>query len=73
MQNDEYAILNWYDNPNLWDMETRYVGDIVTSRESGFNLTKGKRYKIVAINSIVDITVKNDKGIEDIYAVGYFY
>ena len=72
MLNEGYAVLNYYDNPQIQDMEVAYVGDVVISNESEFDLTKGREYKIIAVNSTTDITVENDKGVEDIYTVEYF-
>jgi len=72
MLNEGCAVLNYYDNPQIQDMEVAYVGDVVISNESEFDLTKGREYKIIAVNSTTDITVENDKGVEDMYTVEYF-
>ena len=67
-----YAALNYWENPHLKEVEKVFVGDEVIANISEFNITKGKAYKIVGIDDDAEITIENDKGIQDVYTVEYF-
>jgi len=66
------AVLNFYDNPRLNDVESVQKGDKVKSITNDFDLTKGKEYKIIEVNSPTMITIMNDIGEIDMYTVEYF-
>jgi len=66
------AILNFYDNPRLNDVESVQKGDKVKSVTNDFDLTEGKEYEIIEVNSPTMITVVNDIGEVDMYTVEYF-
>ncbi|EQB4340396.1 hypothetical protein ACYJ2U_001710 [Clostridium botulinum] len=69
------AILNFYNDPRLSEMQEVVKGDLVKANQPAteFNLTKDKEYEVLAVNSIDLITIKNDKDEIDIYSVEYFY
>ena len=66
------AILNYYDNPRLNDVESVQKGDKVKSITYDFDLTEDKEYKIIEVNSPTMITIMNDVGEIDMYTVEYF-
>ena len=66
------AVLNFYDNPRLNDVESVQKGDKVKSITYDFDLTEGKEYEVVEVNSQTMITVMNDLGKIDMYSVEYF-
>jgi len=66
------AVLNFYDNPRLNDVESVQKGDKVKSITNDFDLTEGKKYKIIEVNSPTMITIMNDIGEIDMYTVEYF-
>ena len=66
------AILNYYDNPRLNDVESVKKGDTVKSITNDFDLSEGKEYKIIEVNSPTMITIMNDVGEIDMYTVEYF-
>lgn len=69
------AILNYWDDPRLSEQILVQRGDMIKAREYGeeFDLTVNKEYEVLDVNSIDLITIKNDKGVVDIYTVEYFY
>jgi len=66
------AVLNFYDNPRLNDVESVQKGDRVKSITNDFDLNEGKEYKIIEVNSTTMITIMNDVGEIDMYTVEYF-
>ena len=66
------AILNYYDNPRLSDVESVRKGDKVKSITNDFDLTEGKEYEIIEVNNPTMITIMNDVGEIDMYTVEYF-
>ncbi|HCL4455058.1 hypothetical protein EJM73_08340 [Clostridium botulinum] len=69
------AILNFYNDPRLSEMQEVVKGDLVKANRPAteFNLTEDKEYEVLDVNSVDLITIKNDKGEIDIYSVEYFY
>ena len=66
------AILNYYDNPRLSDVESVHKGDKVQSITNDFDLTEGKEYEIIEVNNPTMITIMNDINKLDMYTVDYF-
>ena len=66
------AILNYYDNPRLNDVESVRKGDRVKSTTKDFDLTEDKEYEIIEVNNTTMITIMNDIGEIDMYTVEYF-
>ena len=66
------AILNYYDNPRLNDVQSVKKEDKVKSITNDFDLSEGKEYKIIEVNSISMITIMNDIGEIDMYTIEYF-
>ena len=66
------AILNWFDNPRMDEMEKVIKGDAVKSTINDFDLTEGKEYEVIEVNNPTMITVMNDLGKIDMYSVEYF-
>ena len=70
--NKLFAILNYYDNPRLSDVESVHKGDMVKSITNDFDLTEEKEYEIIEVNNPTMITIMNDVNKLDMYAVEYF-
>ena len=66
------AILNYYDNPRFKELESVKKGDKIKSITNDFDLTEGKEYEIIEVNSISLITIMNDIKEVDMYTVEYF-
>lgn len=68
------AILNYFKNPRLNEVQYVKEGDVVKGRANGeeFNISEGKEYEILEVNNSTMVTVKNDKNQIDIYSVEYF-
>jgi hypothetical protein len=69
-----YAILNYFDDPVLSEIQRVREGDIVVAKPGGeeFSLTKGKEYEVLEINNFTMFSIRNDKGNVEIYTVEYF-
>ena len=67
-----FAILNWFDDPRLSEVEKVEKGDRVKSVVNDFNLTEDKEYEVIEVNSPTMITIMNDANKFDIYTVEYF-
>jgi len=66
------AILNYYDDPRFSQLQSVQKGDKVKSITNDFDLTQGKEYQIIEVNSVSLITIMNDLGEVDMYTVEYF-
>ena len=66
------AILNYFDDPKLSEVEKVGKGDKVKSVTNDFDLTEGREYEVIEVNSPTMITIMNDMLEVDIYTVEYF-
>jgi hypothetical protein len=67
-----YAIINYYDDPRLSEIQKVKEEDKVRSITNDFDLTIGKEYEVLEVNSQSLITIKNDIGEIDMYTIEYF-
>jgi hypothetical protein len=68
------AILNYFDNPKIYDQIYVKKGDVIYGNKNGleFHITESKPYMILDVNDVTLLTVQNDIGQEYIYSVEYF-
>ena len=66
------AVLNYYDDPRFSKLESVKKGDMIKSITNDFDLTEGKEYEIIEVNSISMVTIMNDIKEVDMYTVEYF-
>lgn len=68
------AVLNYFQDPRISECQTVREGSVVKGRANceEFHITEGKEYKILEVNNITLITVKNDKDNIEIYSVECF-